>query len=170
MNDRFEPVAPEALAESAVKLIGSDWTLITAGTPDNYNMMTASWGGLGVLWNKPVAAIFIRPHRHTFGFVERSDFFTLTFFGPEHRNLLDLCGSESGRDINKMAIPGLTALTTPNGSVCFAEARLVMECRKLYWQDLQPEHFLAPDIADNYPQRDYHRMYVGQIAGCYRAK
>ena len=67
-------------------------------------------------------------------------------------------------------IPGLTALTTPNGSVCFAEARLAMECRKIYWQDLQPEHFLAPDIADNYPQRDYHRMYVGQIAGCYRAK
>jgi flavin reductase (DIM6/NTAB) family NADH-FMN oxidoreductase RutF len=170
MKDRFVPVAPEAVAESAVKLVGSDWMLITAGTPEKYNMMTASWGNLGVLWNKPVATIYIRPQRYTYEFVEQSDFFTLCFFGEEHRNLLDICGTESGRAINKMNMAGLTPVATPAGSVCYAQARLVMECRKIYWQDLQPANFLVPDIAENYPHRDYHRMYIGEITECFRAR
>jgi flavin reductase (DIM6/NTAB) family NADH-FMN oxidoreductase RutF len=170
MDTRFQPVAPEAIADNAVKLIGTDWMLITAGTLESYNMMTASWGGLGVLWNRPVAYTFIRPQRRTRAFADASDWFTLTFFDEKHRDTLNLLGTRSGRDIDKMRLDGLTAFETPAGSVGFSEARLVMECRKIYFDDIDPAHFLVPEIAECYPAADYHRMYIGHITGCWAAR
>lgn len=163
----FRSIPPEQIPDNPFKLIGSDWMLITAGTPDAHNTMTASWGGLGVLWNKNVCWCVIRPHRYTYEFVERADNFTLCFFDEEHRGTLELCGSKSGRDIDKAEAAGLTptAGSLP-GSTYFAEARMVLECRKIYFQDLQPANFIDESIQNNYPQRDYHRMYVGEIVNC----
>ena len=163
---KHELIAAEDLPENAIKLIGSEWTLITAGTRDSFNMMTASWGGLGALWNKPVAYIFVRPQRYTFEFVEKNDFFTLTFFDEAGHDALDLCGSKSGRDFDKMHVPGLTPMEFASGAIYYAESRLAIECRKLYWQDLTPDNFLDPEIAEMYPGNDYHRMYVGEIQTC----
>jgi flavin reductase (DIM6/NTAB) family NADH-FMN oxidoreductase RutF len=170
MENTFVSILPEQIAENAVKLIGLDWMLITAGTRESYNMMTASWGGLGYLWQRPVAYIFIRPQRYTRQFVDQNDKFTLTFFDEGCRGLLDLCGSKSGRDIAKMSIAGLTPRETASGAIYFAEAKLVIECRKIYHQEITPDNFLATDINDFYPDKDYHRMYVGQITECLAAK
>lgn len=158
----FKQVDPQQIDENAIKLIGSDWMLITAGSIDSYNMMTASWGALGVLWNKNVATCYIRPHRHTFEFMEKVDNYTLTFFNKDQRRILNFCGTESGRDVNKMNIDGLTPISG-DGTVYFAEAKLVLICHKLYYQDITPSNFVDPAIDANYPQKDYHRMYIGEI-------
>jgi flavin reductase (DIM6/NTAB) family NADH-FMN oxidoreductase RutF len=162
----YTSIAPAQLDESAFRLIGTDWMLVTAGTKESFNTMTASWGGLGVLWNKNVSFIFIRPQRYTFEFVERADGYTLSFFDERHRSALQYCGAHSGREVNKVEKTGLTPVFTDSGSVGFEEARLILECGKLYWQDLDPAHFLDPDIEKNYSKGDYHRMYIGEVLSC----
>lgn len=162
----FTEISPEAIQNNPFKLIGSDWMLVTAGTLDSYNTMTASWGGLGVLWNKNIAICFIRPTRYTYGFMESATYFTLSFFGEEHRDALNLCGTKSGRDTDKAAATGLVPVATESGGVAFAQARLVLECRKIYFQDLNPSHFVDPAIERHYAKKDYHRMYVGEIVRC----
>ena len=161
----FKRTKPELLADNPFKLIGTDWMLITAGTPGSFNTMTASWGGLGILWEKKVAYCFIRPTRYTYEFAERSRNFTLSFFEERFRKALSFCGSHSGRDTDKIKGAGLTPVMN-DGFVYFDEARLVLACRKLYYQDIGPERFLAPEIENMYPQKDYHRMYIGEIEQC----
>jgi flavin reductase (DIM6/NTAB) family NADH-FMN oxidoreductase RutF len=168
MEDKFSIIKPESIEDNLFKLIGSDWMLVCAGKPDNYNMMTASWGFAGVLWRKHVAVAFIRPQRHTFGFMESNAYYSLSFFGEEHREILNLCGTVSGRDLNKMDIEGLTPLETPLGNVIFEEARLVFECRKLYYDDIKPELFQAFEIEKIYPTKDYHRFFIGEIVNVWK--
>lgn len=107
----FEKIEPKALDQNVFSLIGDQWMLITAGTKEECNTMTASWGGLGVLWGKPVATVYIRPQRYTLEFVEREDTFTLCFFGEAYRKALALCGSKSGRDVDKVKECGFTVAT-----------------------------------------------------------
>ncbi len=161
---RFRTIDPEQLTDNPFRLIGKEWMLITAGTPEKFNMMTASWGGMGILWGRPVAFCVVRPQRYTFPLIERSSVYSLTFFDAAHRDALDFCGSHSGRDVDKVTATGLTPIVGDSGAVYFDEARLVIECRKLYAQDLQEAGFVDPQIVDrNYPTRDFHRMYVGEV-------
>ncbi len=160
----FTKVNPLEFNESAFRLIGKEWMLITAGTMDQWNTMTASWGGLGEMWFKPAAFTFIRPQRYTLEFVEREPVLTLSFFDEKYRTALNFCGSHSGRDVNKAEKTGLTPFATENGSVAFEEARVVMECRKLFVQDLDPAGFADPTIIPQcYPNSDFHRMVVGEV-------
>jgi flavin reductase (DIM6/NTAB) family NADH-FMN oxidoreductase RutF len=167
MDNAFRNITPDQITDNTFKLIGSDWMLVTAGAPESYNTMTASWGGFGVLWNKNICWCVIRPHRYTYQFIEKADNFTLSFFDEKYRGALDLCGSKSGRDTDKAAATGLTPVMgmLPK-TTAFAQARLIIECRKIYFQDIDPEHFLDPSIDRNYPQKDYHRMYVGEVINC----
>jgi flavin reductase (DIM6/NTAB) family NADH-FMN oxidoreductase RutF len=135
--------------------------LLTPG----FNTMTASWGGLGVLWERKVATCYIRPTRYTYSFMEQAAVFTLCFFEERYRKALTYCGTHSGRDTDKVTGAGLTAVQEA-GCIYFAEARLVLLCRKIYSQDIRPEHFLDPAIEGMYPQKDYHRMYIGEIVKC----
>ncbi|MDA8098383.1 MAG: flavin reductase family protein [Nitrospiraceae bacterium] len=164
----FETIAPEQLTDNPFTLIGKDWMLITAGTQEKFNTMTASWGGLGVLWERKVVFCFVRPTRYTYEFMERGDRFTLSFFGERHRKALQFCGSHSGRNTDKMQGAGLTPFDD-NGFISFQEARLVLACRKVYFQDILPQQFLDPSIENMYPQKDYHRMYAGEIVRCLKA-
>lgn len=159
----FKAVKATDINENAIRLIGTDWMLITAGNETNYNTMTASWGGLGVLWNKPVVFIFIRPQRYTFDFVEREDYFSCSFYDEKYRDQLNFCGKYSGRDYDKTKETGLIPLKF-NNTMAFNQSRLVLECRKIYYQDIDPGNFLAPFIAKNYPKKDYHRLFIGEIA------
>lgn len=163
MADKFIKIQPQNINNNPFKAIGEDWMLITAGNLDSYNTMTASWGGLGVLWGKNIAFCVVRPTRYTYEFMEKADTFTLSFFTNKYKKALGFCGSHSGRDCDKAKETGLTAAETDNGSVYFSEARLVLECRKLYFDDINPENFIDPEIDSNYPKKDYHRMYVGEI-------
>lgn len=141
------------------------WLLLTAGEfrPGAYNSMTVSWGAFGVIWHKPLAVVVVRPQRYTRQFIDAYNTFSLCAFGPEHRPALQLLGTASGRDSRKMADCGLTPIALPN-IPCpgFAEATLILECRKMYFDDLEPQHFLADFIAPNY-QGDYHRLYFGEV-------
>ena len=159
----FEKIDPKALDQNVFSLIGDQWMLITAGTGDKCNTMTASWGGLGVLWGRPVATVYIRSQRYTLEFVEREDTFTLCFFGEEYRKALALCGSKSGREVDKVKECGFT-VATAEGAPYFEEADLVLVCKKAYWQDMDPTHFLDGEIDEKwYPQKDYHRIFIGEI-------
>ncbi len=167
MNAGFKNMQPEDIHENVFELIGDDWMLITAGPPEDFNTMTASWGGMGVLWNKEVCFCVIRPGRYTYQFMEKNDTFTLSFFAEDYRKSLEICGTKSGRDIDKAKEAGLTPVPgSLPATTTFAEARLVIECKKIYYQDIDPSNFLDPGIDNNYPQKDYHRMYVGEIANC----
>jgi flavin reductase (DIM6/NTAB) family NADH-FMN oxidoreductase RutF len=159
----FRSISPLEIPDNPFKLIAQDWMLITSGTPEKFNTMTASWGGLGELWFKKVCFCFVRPQRFTFDFMEENETFTLSFFAPEHRKTLQFCGANSGRNVDKAAQCGLTP-AFGDGTVYFKEARLVLECRKLYDQDIDPTRFHDAEIAPKcYPQKDYHRMYIGEI-------
>jgi flavin reductase (DIM6/NTAB) family NADH-FMN oxidoreductase RutF len=159
----FQEISPVELKDNVFRLIADDWMLLTAGTQESYNTMTASWGSMGELWHMKTAFVFVRPQRHTFGFMEDAERFTLSFFTEEYRETLQFCGSRSGRDVDKAAETGLTPVLPTPDTVAFGEARLILVCRKIYFHDLDPGHFLDPSIGDNYPGKDYHRMYIGLI-------
>ncbi len=143
----------------------SQWFLLTAGDySKEYNTMTVAWGSLGTMWNKPFAQVVVRPTRYTYEFMERYDTFTLSAFPSRYRDALQLLGRKSGRDSDKIAESGLTpspSLTVAAPS--FEEAELVIECQKIYWQDMDASHFLDPDIESKYPKKDYHRVYFGEV-------
>ncbi len=161
----FKKISFNEFNEDAVKLIGDQWMLVTAGNFTNkFNMMTANWGGLGWLWNKPVAYIFIRPQRYTYEFIEKEAFFTLTFFDIKYKDILLLLGSKSGREMDKMNNSGLTPIETANKSIAYTEARIVLECKKIYGTKIKSEDFIDKTIDKQvYPKKDYHKMYIGEV-------
>ena len=152
--------------------IGAEWLALTAGTftPRACNSMTVATAGLGVWFGKPVAWVFVRPQRYTYQFMERAGDFTLCAFPRRFRAALQLLGSRSGRDTDKVKEAGLTLI--PSAKVeapGFDEADLILECRKLYFQDLEPAHILDPGLAGKYPQRDFHRVYCGEVLAAFGA-
>lgn len=160
----FKEISIRELQDNVVKLIGDDWMLITAGSIDSCNMMTASWGGIGNLWNVPVAFIFIRPQRYTYQFTESEKYFTLTFFEEKDREILNFCGSTSGKYVNKIKETGLIPLETEHNNVYFKQARVVIECEKVYSDFIDPQGFTTNEIPENiYPKNDFHKMYIGKI-------
>ena len=162
----FARVKPEDLRINPFHTIGEGWMLITAGTAEDFNTMTANWGALGVLWGKPVALCFVRPSRHTFDYLNRSACFTLSFFDESHRAILDYCGTHSGRRVNKVAETGLKPIVTAEGGIAFEQARLILVCRRLYAQDIDPRLFSDPSTLGHYEHSDYHRMFVGEVVEC----
>lgn len=143
-------------------LIGKEKLLVTAGNIEDWNTMTASWGTMGVLWNKNVINVVIRPQRHTYGYFEREEYFTVSVLPEGMEEVYRICGTKSGRDCDKAALTGLKPFSVGN-SVAFEQARLIFLCRKIYVQDLNPEGFLDSSIHAQYPQKDYHRLYCGEI-------
>jgi flavin reductase (DIM6/NTAB) family NADH-FMN oxidoreductase RutF len=166
MKRSFKEVNVDTFNENVFTLIGNDWMLITAGSPESFNTMTGGWGGFGVLWEKNVCYCFIRPPRLTYDYMEKAPSFTLSFFEEQFKNVLEYCGTFSGREVDKISATGLTPVAGNDDIVYFQEARLVFECRKIYFQDIMPAHFLDSSIARFYPEKDYHRMYVGEILRC----
>lgn len=142
--------------------------LVTAGTREKFNTMTASWGGLGFLWNRPVAFVFVRNTRYTYNFTQSQDSMTLSFFDEEYRPALRICGKLSGRDTDKVAAANLTPAFTPEGNPYFVQARMVLECRKLYSHHFDPQEFVDKGLVGQwYAQNDFHRMYVAEIVNCW---
>lgn len=159
----FKSMEPTALKENVFSLIGQKWMLITAGTKEHCNTMTASWGGLGVIWGAPTATCYIRPQRYTKEFVDREDYFTLAFFGEEYKKALSLCGSKSGREVDKVKECGFTVETAQCGAPYFQEAEMVLVCKKRFAQEMDP-NCIPEDIKEKwYPEQDYHTMYLGEI-------
>lgn len=165
----MKTIAPAQIADNLIDIIGREWMLVTAGTPENFNMMTASWGGAGYLWNKPVATIFVRPERYTYGFIEETGRFSLSFLGEEHKAVHKVTGSKSGRDTDKVAEAGLHPLFTETGGIFYEETRLGLECKVLYADRIEASNFLDPALAEQWygAKGGFHKMYVAEITAAY---
>ena len=157
--------------ENAFDLIGKEWMLVTAGCKEKFNMMTASWGGIGWLWNKPVAFVFIRPERCTHDFIEREGRLTLSFYKEEYRGILQFCGTKSGRDVDKAKETGLRPVQLESGAMTFREARLTLDCRKLFKSPMSAADFIDKSILEKWygsqPGGSLHDVYVVEIEGVY---
>lgn len=160
-------LTPTELSQNVFDLIGKKWALIGAYDDTkkgiNYNAMTASWGGLGVLWNKNVFWCFVRPQRYTKEFIDNSDFISLSFFDDEFRPALALCGKVSGRDSDKISKAGLTPQIS-DGTLTFKESSLTIIGKKIYQSKINPEGFIDKQLIDiHYPKNDFHTVYVCEI-------
>ncbi len=161
-----KPIPVEIFRDNPFKIWEPDWLLLTSGdySTGQYNSMTISWGSMGIMWGRPFVQVVVRPQRYTFQFIEKYPTFTVCAFPKQYRPALNILGTRSGRDGDKIAIAGITPrvseiITAP----CFEEAELVMECKKIYRGEFSPDQFLDPSIDPNYPIHDYHRSYYGQI-------
>ncbi|MCC8105325.1 MAG: flavin reductase [Clostridiales bacterium] len=160
----FQEMKPTELKENVFDLIGKQWLLVTAAKPDGTcNTMTASWGGLGVMWGKNVAFLVIRPQRYTKEFIDSSETLSISVLPDGYKKQYGYLGSVSGRDEDKIAKTGLTVVKDGE-TPYFEEARLSMICRKLFAQPYDPEAFLDKQVdVDCYPQKDYHTLYICEI-------
>ncbi len=151
------------IKESAVKMISDDWALLSAGNEKSFNTMTVSWGGIGELWGKDVAFIFVRPQRYTKDFIDREGMMTLSFFGGEYKKEMGFCGKNSGRNYNKFAETGLTPEFS-DGTVYIKEAKHVLILKTLAVTEMTPDSFLDKEIdVSCYPNKDYHIVYIAEI-------
>ena len=143
------------------------WALVTAGNEDSFNTMTISWGGLGTIWGKPVATVYVRTSRYTHDFMDSNEFFTVSFYPEECRKILGVLGSKSGRDMDKMKDSGLTPVKAGD-SISFREAEVTLVCRKLFKQQLDVEN-MPEDVAKAmYEGQAPHDMYIGEIVDIIR--
>lgn len=165
--DNFKEIKPEQLDKNIFHLLNDEWMLITAQKDNIVNTMTASWGGFGILWNKRVSNVVIRPQRYTKEFIDSSSTFSLCFFDKEYKKTLAYLGSVSGKDENKIEKSNLTINHIKN-TPYFEEASMVIICKKLYAQELKPECFIEKEVDSNtYPDKDYHTMYISEILKIY---
>lgn len=163
MNQKFTEVPVDSLTMNPFTKIGNQWMLVTSGDMNSWNTMTASWGGLGVIWHRNVSYVFVRYSRLTYEFMEKNSTFTLSFFPEKYREALSYCGSHSGRDVDKAAETGLDPFSSSVNSVSFKQAELILVCKKLYAGRVNPEDFIDPSVNDNYKTKDYHKMYIAEI-------
>lgn len=159
----FTSVDPHKIPGNIIKMLELDWMLITAGDSNQFNMMTASWGGLGRLYERPTATCFIYPTRFTYQLMERGDYYTLSFYTEAYREQLQYTGSNSGKNVDKVKATGLTPITTPNGAKAFSEAWLIIECKKMVSQTLTPEALVDDKLKDEWIGKQLHKMYIGEI-------
>ncbi len=138
------------------------WALLTAGNEEKFNTMTVSWGGLGTIWNKPAATVYVRTSRYTHEFLDQNEYFTLSFYPEEYRKILGVLGSKSGREMDKMKDSGLTPVKTGE-SVSFEEAQVTLLCRKLFTQRLELSNIPGQIVKDMYSTDAPHDMYIGEI-------
>ncbi len=163
----YTQIDPRSIKDNVIRLISEDWMLITAGKANAYNTMTASWGMMGEVWGKHVAAITVRDSRYTYQFLEKNDTYTLSFFTRDYRPALELLGTKSGRDGNKVAESGLTPIELESGDISFVEARMVIECRKLYAEPFKKDSFTDKSVYESAYNDEHstsmHTLYIGEI-------
>ena len=160
----FKEIKVSEIKENVFDIIGKQWMLVTAAKSETeVNTMTASWGGLGIMWGKPVAFVFIRPQRYTKEFMDASEKASLSFYGEKYRKMLSYMGSVSGRDEDKIAHEHLT-LQFREDVPYFEEAQMVLQGRKLYHQEMNADSVVDISIVDKfYPADDWHTMYIYEI-------
>ena len=162
----MKEIKASELKDNLFEAIGTEWMLVTAGDEDNFNMMTASWGGTGILWGKEVAFIFIRPERYTYEFIEAGSTVTLAFLGKDNKGVHSVTGSKSGRNTDKVAETGLVPVVTAKGNITYQQARLTLECHKLYADTIDEDNFIDKTLVGRWyggSHGGFHKMYVLEI-------
>ena len=166
---KFE-INPYDLRINPHHLFDRQTLLLAAGdfASGHFNEMTIGWGSIGTMWNKPFVEVVVRPTRFTFGYMEDFEDFTISAFPNDYKRALSYLGTRSGRDGNKLAETNLTAVASQKvKSPSFEQSELTIECRTIYSNDFDPTRFIDPAIEDRYPQKDYHRVYYGEIVAIF---
>lgn len=173
MNDSFKSINPKDIKENPIKLFGDDWAVVAAGTENDFNELTVSWGALGDAWwdNMPIAIIFVSATRYTHKYLEANETFSINVFPRQYRKAVAYIGSHSGKDEDKVKATGLNVDFSQNGTPVFTDARLVIECRKIYAHDLDRDKF-SESLVGNYAQKKFqgvvpHTIYFGEIINCW---
>jgi flavin reductase (DIM6/NTAB) family NADH-FMN oxidoreductase RutF len=167
-SDLFRPITAVEMTGNVFKLVGQDFTVITAGTEADYNSMTASWGGWGILFEEPVTWCFLRANRYTLEYMKKSETYTMTYFDDQYKDQVMLFGTKSGRDTDKMKEHKLTPVLTPSGNMAYKEAKLIIECALGEVTSVHPDDFYAEKgrtfVEDAYEEvNDYHKLIFGKI-------
>lgn len=164
----YRKIEPEQIEGNPFEMLGNEWALLTVQHDGKMNTMTVSWGAMGVLWRKNIVQLFLRPQRYTKELMDAADRFTLSFYGENQKKALTYLGQVSGRDEHKIEAVGFTPRTF-DGEPAFEEARLVLVCKKLYAQSIDPACFEPGNTCneENYASKDYHTMYIGEIQQVY---
>ena len=142
---------------------------LTTKVGDKVNTMTIGWGQIGVIWNKNIFTVLVRPSRFTYDLIEQAKEFTVSIPLEDKKfgRALGLCGVESGRVQDKISKCGLTlqdgqVIATP----VIAGCGLHYECKVVYKQEMT-NPVLEQINSTYYPEGDYHTMYFGEIVTCY---
>ena len=150
------------------------WALATAGTLEDHNTLTIGWGSLGVLWRKNVCTIYVRGSRHTYNYLEKSDYFTVSFYDKdikENFEGLRIYGTLSGRDNNKDELTRFTPIKI-DGGISYSQANTIIVCKKIYADEFKPNLFLDDGVKEFYEKTKedptYHHYYIGEIIGIYQ--
>lgn len=175
-EEQYVAIPATEIQGNSIDLIGNQWMLVTAGNAQSFNTMTAAWGALGMAWSHPAAFIMIRESRYTYEFLQREQAYTLSFFDEEYRSALRICGTQTGRTEDKVKNAGLTPITTPSGLVAFSEARMVIECRNMYQNQLDTEHltptYQMPIVQGTHYDTDptRHQLFISEITNVWVRK
>lgn len=164
----FSKITFDQLPGNLNTYIRDEWFLLTGGTPESYNSMTAGWGGTGILWGKPVAFVFVHTNRFTYQFMEQKDIFTMSFMDRDARPALaNIFGRKSGRDTDKVSEAGFTPIATPEGGVSYQQARLIIVCKRIVKVPLTQD-LITGDIGFKYAENTFHSQYIGEIIGIWK--
>jgi len=160
----FKEISVKSLKINPFVMLDDEWALLSAGNSEKYNTMTISWGSMGIMWSKPIFIAVVRPQRYTKEFVDNHDLFTVSFYPGKYRKALELLGTKSGKDTNKISESALTPLHV-DCTVAFEEAHTILICKKLHGgQQLNPSFFIDISLDSTiYPDKDYHYYYTGEI-------
>ncbi|MDR2129666.1 MAG: flavin reductase [Odoribacteraceae bacterium] len=174
-DELFTPVAPRDIVGNVFRLVGEDYTVITSGTGEDYNSMTASYGGWGILFNEPSTWCFLRANRYTLEYIRREKRYTMTYFDEPYRDQVMLFGTSSGRDSDKMKKHTLSAVKTPAGSVAYKEAKLIIECELTEITTVQPADYYSEEgrsfvVKAHEEVKEYHKLVFGKITGAWVRK
>jgi flavin reductase (DIM6/NTAB) family NADH-FMN oxidoreductase RutF len=164
----FKQISPEEIFDNVFTLVGKVFPVITAGKEDHYNSMTASGGGMGMLFKKPTTWCILQANRYTLEMILKEQTYTLSYFPNEYMEQILFLGSKSGRDSEKMKEVELTGVQTPSGDMSFKEARLIIECKLTEITTAKPNDFYTQEAKDYineaYKEANDYRKYVfGEI-------
>lgn len=172
-TDKYDKIEATDIPGNAIQLISEGWMLITAGKAKSYNSMTASWGAFGEIWEMPVSFIMVKDIRYTYQFIETNKTYTLSFFSENYRGALNIMGTRSGRDTNKIKEAGLTPIVLPSGDMSFEEAYMIVECRKVYSQVYDKKNFIDTNVFNEMygeSEKSIHTQYIGEITNVWMKK
>ncbi|MDR2292059.1 MAG: flavin reductase [Prevotellaceae bacterium] len=174
-EELFTGISAEEISDNVFKLVGKDFTVITSRKDSTFNSMTASWGGLGILFNKPATWCMLRANRYTLEIIKNEHTYTLSYFPDEYKEQVLFLGSKSGRNTNKMQETTLTPVQTPSGNMTYKEARLVFECKLTEITTVSPDDFLNQEDKDFIlggfeEAKEYHKLVFGEITGVWIKK
>ena len=174
-NDIFTQIDAKEIPESVFKLVGSDYSVITAGDPSLYNSMVASWGGGGILFEKPTTWCFLRSNRYTLEIIRKKETYTMSYFDDEYKKDFLLFGKKSGRNSDKMKESKLSVIQPPSGNLSYKEAKLIIECKLAEVTTVAPGDFYTEQgkkfVEDAHAEtNDYHKIVFGEITNVWIRK